>query len=61
MNALDWLKGGNDAALAKSNYSGRESATDRAARLRMANHRRRVVRDGDAAGTEPRRRLFGRN
>ncbi|MDX2922778.1 hypothetical protein [Streptomyces sp. NE06-03C] len=61
MTAFGWLRGGDDAALAKSNYEGRESATDRAARLRMANHRIRVNRDGDAAGTEPRRRLFGRN
>ncbi|MFC8723707.1 hypothetical protein [Streptomyces bacillaris] len=60
MSAFDWLKGGNDHALAKSNYSGRESATDRAARLRRESHRARVLRDGDAAGTEPRRRRFGR-
>jgi hypothetical protein len=61
VSAFSWLNGSDDAALAKSDYSGRESATDRAARLRMANHRIRVKRDGDAAGTEPRRRLFGRN
>ncbi|MFI0934630.1 hypothetical protein ACH4RG_23270 [Streptomyces sp. NPDC021019] len=61
MSAFSWLSGRDDAALAKRDYPGRQSATDRAAALRVANHLRRVNRDGDAAGTEPRRRLFGRN
>jgi len=60
VSAVDWLKGGNDRALAQTRYPGRESATDRAARLRREGHRARVFRDGDAAGTEPRRRRFGR-
>lgn len=38
-----WLKGGNDRQLADGSYADRD----------------RVFRDGDAAGTEPRRRRFG--
>ncbi|MFJ7592497.1 hypothetical protein ACIQZO_35030 [Streptomyces sp. NPDC097617] len=56
----DWIRGGSDRQLAASNYSDREPATDRAARQRRQNHRARVFRDGDAAGTEPSRRRFGR-
>lgn len=41
---------GNDHELAATQYAGRESATDRAARKRRENHRARVNRDGDAAG-----------
>lgn len=43
---------GNDHERAATRYEGRESATDRAARKRRENHRARVQRDGDAAGTK---------
>ena len=36
------LKPGNDHQLAASQYAGRESASDRAARLRREGHRRSI-------------------
>ncbi|WP_329215183.1 hypothetical protein OG352_06235 [Streptomyces sp. NBC_01485] len=51
---------GGDRQLAEAKYQGRESATDRAARLRREQHRARVHRDGDNAGTKIPRRLFPR-
>ncbi|MFD9422237.1 MULTISPECIES: hypothetical protein [unclassified Streptomyces] len=57
MSAFGWLNGRNDRQLAETAYAGRESASARAARLRRANHKIRVNRDGDKAGTEPRRRF----
>ncbi|MEU1553986.1 hypothetical protein ABZ517_14875 [Streptomyces scabiei] len=50
MGFLAWLRPGNDHELAATQYAGRESATDRAARKRRENHRARVTRDGDRAG-----------
>ncbi|MFE7072689.1 hypothetical protein ACFU96_21665 [Streptomyces sp. NPDC057620] len=50
MGAFSWLRGGNDRELAATQYAGRESATDRAARLRRERHHARVARDGDRAG-----------
>lgn len=45
-----WLLPGNDRQLAKDQYAGQESATDRATRVRAERHRARVSRDGDRAG-----------
>ncbi|WP_228994725.1 hypothetical protein [Streptomyces sp. DH8] len=55
-----WLNGRDDRQLAKDLYEGRESASARASRRRAESHRARVLRDGDDAGIEPRRRRFGR-
>ncbi|MFR9796159.1 hypothetical protein ACL02U_09685 [Streptomyces sp. MS06] len=49
---------GRDRELAATRYADRESATDRAARLRRERHRTRVHRDGDNAGQPFPRRLF---
>jgi hypothetical protein len=46
------LMPGNDHQLAAEQYAGRESATDRAARVRAERHRARVNRDGDRSGTK---------
>ncbi|MFE4796191.1 hypothetical protein ACFRFL_14005 [Streptomyces sp. NPDC056708] len=54
MKGLGWLNGSNDRQLAATQYEGRESATDRAARLRREKHQARVIRDGDNSGTLPR-------
>lgn len=43
MGLFSWLGGGNDRQLADTQYSGRESASDRAARERRASHRRNVT------------------
>ncbi|MBP5931843.1 hypothetical protein F3K39_28325 [Streptomyces sp. LBUM 1479] len=51
---------GNDHQLAATQYAGRESATDRAARKRREGHRARVAKDGDAAGTRIPRSLRSR-
>lgn len=53
------LKAGNDRELAATQFAGRESASDRAARVRREQHRARVFRDGDNAGQPFRRGLFG--
>jgi hypothetical protein len=56
MGAFSWLRPGNDRQLAATQYAGRESATESAARTRREKHRARVARDGDNAGTTfPRR------
>jgi hypothetical protein len=55
-NFLRSLTPGNDHELAATQYAGRESATDRAARRRREGHRARVIRDGDNAGRPFRRR-----
>jgi hypothetical protein len=52
MGLLSWLRPGNDHQLATTQYTGHESATERAARLRRERHRARVTRDGDNAGTK---------
>ncbi|MFE3146627.1 hypothetical protein ACFXJ6_08175 [Streptomyces sp. NPDC059218] len=46
-----------DQELADTKYQGRESATDRAGRLRREKHRARVARGRDQSG-QPRRRFF---
>lgn len=56
MSLLSWLGGSSDRQLAETRYAGRESATDRAARVRRERHRARVIRDGDASGIPVRRR-----
>lgn len=56
MSLLSNLFGGNDRQLAETRYANRESATDRAARIRRQKHRARVTRDGDASGMPVRRR-----
>lgn len=56
MGLLSWLAGGNDHQLAATQYAGRESASDQAARRRREKHRARVLRDGDAAGMKMPRR-----
>lgn len=50
MGAFSWLRGGNDHKLAETQYAGRESASNQAARLRREKHNARVARDGDRAG-----------
>lgn len=50
------LAPGNDRQLAATQYAGRESATESAARKRRENHRARVARDGDNAGQKFSRR-----
>lgn len=56
MGFFDWIKPGNDRELAETRYAGRESASDRAARVRREKHNARVTRDGDNSGTRlPRR------
>ncbi|MFD8027835.1 hypothetical protein ACFV3F_03595 [Streptomyces sp. NPDC059717] len=62
MGLLSWLGGGNDRQLADSQYSGRESATDRAARKRRIDHRTKGARRAAAAGDrweQKDRRKFG--
>ena len=51
----------DDRALAQEQYSGGESASDRASRRRREQHRGRVIRDGDASGTRVPRRLRKHN
>lgn len=53
------LKPGDDHQLAAEQYADRESASDRAARLRREQHRARVARDGDSSGQSFRRGFFG--
>ncbi|MFJ5638671.1 hypothetical protein [Streptomyces sp. NPDC093223] len=59
MGARDFFRSfvpGDDRQLADEQYEGRESASERAARVRRERHRARVFRDGDQAGTKlPRR------
>ncbi|WP_434593373.1 hypothetical protein [Streptomyces sp. A5-4] len=53
MGAFDWLKGGSDRQLATSDYSGRESASDKAAKKKQVKGRiaRSIdVRDAARAG-----------
>ncbi|WP_435245878.1 hypothetical protein [Streptomyces sp. NRRL F-5630] len=38
MSFLSWLGGGNDRQLAKEQYAGRESASDRASRKRRERY-----------------------
>ena len=44
MGLLSWLVGGIDRQLAETSYSGRESASDRAARKRREGHRKSIAR-----------------
>jgi hypothetical protein len=54
---MGWLfNRGGDRKLAETQYAGKESATDRASRLRRERHRARVARDGDQAATKVPRR-----
>jgi hypothetical protein len=56
MGWFSWIAPGNDRELAKTQYAGRESATDRAVRIRRERHNTRVNRDGDDSGARlPRR------
>ena len=55
MGFLDRLLG-NDHERAATKYAGQESASAAAARQRRENHRARVIRDGDNAGTKVPRR-----
>lgn len=55
MSFLDRLLG-NDHHRAETRYANRESASQTAARKRRENHRARVARDGDNAGTPVRHR-----
>jgi len=61
MSFLSWLHPGNDHELAATQYAGRESASDRAARKRREGHHARVARDGDAAGKPMPRRYRRHN
>ncbi|MFD5814390.1 hypothetical protein [Streptomyces sp. NPDC127038] len=49
---MGWLDRvlGDDRQRAKTQYQGRESASETAARKRREGHRARVFRDGDQAG-----------
>jgi hypothetical protein len=61
MGAREFLRSlipGNDHQLAATQYAGRESATDRAARLRREQHQARVARDGEKSGKKFPRRAF---
>jgi hypothetical protein len=60
---MGWLDRvlGDDRERAETKYAGRESATDRAARIRREKHRARVIRDGDASGTRVPRRYRKHN
>ncbi|MGW5477672.1 hypothetical protein [Streptomyces sp. NPDC004008] len=60
MGFLDRLLG-NDRERAATQYAGRESASETAARKRREGHRARVARDGDNAGQPFPRRLFRDN
>ena len=52
------LRPGNDRELAATQYAGRESASDRAARIRRERHHARVAREGDTPSRALRRRLI---
>jgi hypothetical protein len=63
MGLLSWLGGGNDRALADKQYSGRESASDKAARKRREGHRRSIAKTSakaEAWESKDRRRFGGR-
>lgn len=63
MGMFSWLGGGNDRQLADSQYSGRESASDRAARKRRDGHRRSITKaaaKGEQWDAKDRRRFGGR-
>lgn len=56
MGLFSWIMPGNDHQLAAEQYPDRESASDRAARVRREQHNARVNRDGDQSGARlPRR------
>ncbi|MGW1039875.1 hypothetical protein [Streptomyces sp. NPDC002547] len=59
MGFLSWLSGSNDRQLAESTYSGRESASDRAARRRREGHKRNVTKTARKA--QAREDKFWRN
>ncbi|MFF2650581.1 hypothetical protein [Streptomyces sp. NPDC058045] len=56
---MSWLDRliARDHQLAATRYADRESATDRAARIRREKHAARVQRDGDRSGRAFRRRF----
>ncbi|MFE9125042.1 hypothetical protein ACFYOF_06400 [Streptomyces sp. NPDC007148] len=64
MGFLSWLGGSNDRQLAQTRYAGRESATDRAARVerkrredqRRNHHRQAAKADREGQRWEDRRR-----
>ncbi|MET9965436.1 hypothetical protein ABZZ80_05795 [Streptomyces sp. NPDC006356] len=63
MGLLSWLGGSNDRQLAETSYSGRESASDRAARKRREGHRRsasKAAAKGEQWESKDRRRFGGR-
>lgn len=63
MGLLSWLVGGNDRQLAETQYSGRESASARAARKRRQDRSRSVAKAAAAAERweqKDRRRFGGR-
>lgn len=43
MGLFSWLAPGNDRELAATQYAGRESATDRAARRRREDHHKNLT------------------
>ncbi|MFJ8023346.1 hypothetical protein [Streptomyces sp. NPDC096311] len=55
------LRPGNDRELAETQYAGRESATNRAARKRRENHRRNIPKTAatSEAWEQRDRRRFG--
>ncbi|SCG06715.1 MULTISPECIES: hypothetical protein [unclassified Streptomyces] len=55
MAFLDWLTA-RDRRLAETRYADRESASDRAARLRRERHHQRLARDSQRNGQSQRRR-----
>lgn len=60
-NFVRSLTPGNDHQLAATQYAGRESASEKAARKRREGHRARVHRDGDNAGKKMPRRYRRHN
>ncbi|WP_338907058.1 hypothetical protein [Streptomyces nigra] len=61
MGLLSWLVGGNDRKLAESQYAGRESASERAARKRRASRERSIAKEAAKAERweQQDRRRFG--
>ncbi|MCX4703890.1 hypothetical protein [Streptomyces sp. NBC_01373] len=59
MGFLSWLVPGNDHQLAATQYEGRESASDRAARRRREDHHKNLTRN--ARKQQAREDKFWRN
>lgn len=63
MGLFSWLGGGDDRQLADTQYSGRESASDKATRKRREGHRSSIAKTaakGERWEQQDRRRFGGR-